>query len=105
MICDYQYQLPINIGDEMEFVSNCEKQLIGAKGLITRIDEYSLYWMPHDPKLRPYPNTPWNCEAVHLRRVLATEAVDPSRFPHSCPKCKAPAFVGFTSVDCSKGCK
>lgn len=27
---------------------------------------------------------------------------DPSRYPHSCPRCSAPAYIGFASVDCSR---
>lgn len=30
---------------------------------------------------------------------------DPKVFPHECPKCRAPAYIGFMKVDCSrKGC-
>src|SRR5690606_36963896 len=30
---------------------------------------------------------------------------DPSRYPHQCPRCTAPAYIGLVSVDCSrKGC-
>lgn len=25
-------------------------------------------------------------------------------YPHSCPRCQSPAYVGLLSVDCSKGC-
>jgi len=33
------------------------------------------------------------------------EHVDRSRFPHDCPRCGSPAYVGFTAVDCTKeGC-
>lgn len=26
-----------------------------------------------------------------------------TRFPHSCPRCGSPAYVGFSSVECSRG--
>jgi hypothetical protein len=26
------------------------------------------------------------------------------RYPHRCPRCGAPAFIGFNQVDCSKRC-
>lgn len=26
---------------------------------------------------------------------------DNKKFPHSCPKCRAPAYVGFLQIDCS----
>jgi hypothetical protein len=33
-------------------------------------------------------------------------AVDRARFPHACPRCKAPAYVGMLQVDCSRsGCR
>lgn len=28
--------------------------------------------------------------------------IDYSRFPHSCPRCKAPAYIGLASVECSQ---
>lgn len=32
-------------------------------------------------------------------------AKDPTRFPHACPRCAAPAYVGFLRVECSvAGC-
>lgn len=27
------------------------------------------------------------------------------RFPHKCPRCGSPAYLGFSSIDCSKGCQ
>jgi hypothetical protein len=30
---------------------------------------------------------------------------DRGRFPHDCPFCQRPAFVGFNQVDCSGGCR
>lgn len=32
-------------------------------------------------------------------------SVDPGRFPHSCPRCSGPAYVGFLEVDCQRGCR
>jgi hypothetical protein len=40
--------------------------------------------------------------------VVSTPSVqiDYSRFPHLCPRCKAPAFIGFMNVECSQeGCR
>lgn len=31
--------------------------------------------------------------------------IDRERYPHECPSCKAPAYIGLNSADCSKGCK
>ncbi len=30
---------------------------------------------------------------------------DPSRYPHVCPRCSGPAYVGAVEVDCARGCK
>jgi hypothetical protein len=29
---------------------------------------------------------------------------DRGRFPHSCPRCGGPAYVGLNDVDCAEGC-
>lgn len=48
--------------------------------------------------------------AVWMRNVQAIECAvpagpDPSKFPHVCPKCGSPAYIGFNSTECSKaGC-
>lgn len=28
-----------------------------------------------------------------------------NRYPKKCPKCSGPAYIGFLTVDCSRGCK
>jgi hypothetical protein len=37
---------------------------------------------------------------LHVRLSPA----DLSMFPHKCPKCSAPAYVGFSKVECSRRC-
>lgn len=32
------------------------------------------------------------------------DAVDLTRFPHCCPRCSKPAYIGFSVVECSAGC-
>lgn len=36
--------------------------------------------------------------------ILAASAIiaDPSHYPHVCPRCSAPAYIGLMSVDCSR---
>jgi hypothetical protein len=34
----------------------------------------------------------------------AASVKDP-HFPHTCTKCKGPAYIGFTSTECKRGCK
>jgi hypothetical protein len=42
---------------------------------------------------------------VVLVSVSDPPAVDRSRFPHSCPRCGSPAYVGLASAECSRaGC-
>lgn len=41
--------------------------------------------------------------------MFAAEKSKPTKkplreFPHVCPSCRGPAFIGFMSVDCSKKC-
>ncbi len=38
--------------------------------------------------------------------TLTTKATtDMSKYPHKCNRCGAPCYIGFSSVDCSAGCK
>lgn len=37
-----------------------------------------------------------------INRSTARIIADPSRYPHQCPRCSAPAYIGFMSVDCSR---
>lgn len=30
--------------------------------------------------------------------------VDKEKYPHICPKCKGPAFIGFNQIDCKRNC-
>lgn len=43
--------------------------------------------------------------ADRLKQARLACQVDPGRFPHTCPRCRAPAYVGFSDVDCSRGCR
>lgn len=37
--------------------------------------------------------------------LLPKRPPDRSRFPHDCPRCGRPAYVGLSDVDCSAGCE
>jgi len=58
--------------------------------------------------MRFTPPAPEYFRSVLLPRPWATwlePAVDPSRFPHTCPACEAPAYIGLRTVECSEaGC-
>lgn len=32
------------------------------------------------------------------------EAPRDDKYPHKCPRCGSPAYVGFSSIECSRGC-
>jgi hypothetical protein len=31
--------------------------------------------------------------------------IDMSKYPHKCPRCSNPAYIGFSVIDCSSNCK
>lgn len=39
-----------------------------------------------------------------LYQSSSSHVVETTEFPHKCPTCSAPAYIGFSRVDCSKGC-
>jgi hypothetical protein len=56
----------------------------------------------------PHGHTCWmlfpdDLEVIGDRGALVSRQ-EMSAFPHSCPRCSAPAYVGFVSIDCSAGC-
>lgn len=46
-------------------------------------------------------------DKMRVRVRYRAPVVDRSRFPHACPRCGQPAYVGATpaALDCSAGCK
>lgn len=56
---------------------------------------------------------PWKIDDVHddadIFEIVETVMTIPiqtarSAYPHTCPKCGQPAYVGFAKVDCSAAC-
>lgn len=46
-------------------------------------------------------------EILESLKLLPIERLDDrfrARYPHPCPRCAGPAYVGLNDVDCSKGC-
>lgn len=39
---------------------------------------------------------------LRVRRGVSTAVARDARFPHSCPRCAAPAYVGFSTIECSR---
>ena len=58
--------------------------------------------------IHPHTQTLAHKDAVYLLDDTATSSTittDFSRYPQTCPKCKAPAYLGLNEVNCSAGCK
>jgi hypothetical protein len=44
--------------------------------------------------------------AVDRSAGRPSDPIDLAQFPHQCPRCSSPAYVGLTSVECSRaGCE
>lgn len=40
---------------------------------------------------------------VKIPDDLIKSSIDHEKFPHECPKCKSPAYIGLSTVECSNG--
>lgn len=42
----------------------------------------------------------------HNVKAVASPQSKPGvgHYPHTCPRCSGPAYIGFTSVECQRGC-
>ena len=69
-------------------------------------------------KLVSVSQAPWALKNMAMRGLFPTYLASPQLFwwpidlspkdptyPHVCPRCNGPAFVGFLQVDCKKGCE
>lgn len=103
------------VGDEVEFAIECLMsgygeggvgiELKGVRGKILGFETVivdSVRWLPNDLKFRSKPNEDgyWRSGYEQLRLITSSG----KDFPHSCPKCGRPAYVGFSTIDCSSGC-
>lgn len=54
--------------------------------------------------------TSWDDDRAHLQafadfeKHILPQLPDPSRYPHVCPRCSGPAYIGAVEVDCARGC-
>lgn len=39
-----------------------------------------------------------------IETILSQSSTDLSKYPHKCPKCSSPCYIGFASIDCSNAC-
>lgn len=51
-----------------------------------------------------YLDSPEFIVEVNGNKTSATDSVR-NRYPHVCPRCKSPAYIGFVQVDCSTNCR
>lgn len=58
---------------------------------------YYLVKQVHDDALASFTRAKW--------QAVVARSTDPSRYPHICPRCNGPAYVGVVEMDCSRGCK
>jgi hypothetical protein len=66
-----------------------------------KANEHTVVWLsPPNPKSRYW----WTMEGEILKIFEATMVPNDARFPHVCPKCKGPAYKGFSSFECKAKC-
>lgn len=53
--------------------------------------------------LRLRGSSPW--AQARIAELEARNKVDLAKYPHQCPNCGSPAYVGLFLVDCSRNCK
>lgn len=90
-------------GDKVQ-VSDVTHRLFGVVVTLTKKAVFSRYWnasvegLAHDVQL-------WASDVLYVGP--ARGALKDPRFPHKCPRvgCGAPAYVGFSDLQCSKGCR
>lgn len=74
-----------------------QERMLGLLGIpVGRLPYLTGQWAVSPPKV-PY-------VGYQLTEVAVDEARD-HRYPHTCPRCNGPAYVGAVEVDCSRGCK
>lgn len=44
-------------------------------------------------------------ESDDVKKKCGLEQKKDPKYPHICPSCKGPAFIGLNQIDCKKGCK
>lgn len=83
-----------------------------VEGLLMRVwhDQHGNWWISIDDgqprgfsQVTMKAHTDWDCIEIippECRQRVAVAA----DYPHTCPRCGAPAYVGFAKVDCSAKC-
>ena len=100
--------------DEVEFIDDEKVHAVGGRLSLrgTRgkvLGEHGLYdgyvmWIPHNDLMRPGGTDDMYWISPE-RQLLVVSKVDTGKFPHKCPRCGFPAYVGLNSVDCSASCR
>src|SRR5690349_10862569 len=74
-----------------------QAKMIGDGYLLVKFDDFKWKTGFSPPEELDWCQCPISC-------VTLLEFKDMSKFPHKCPKCKSPAYIGFATVECSGGC-
>lgn len=102
------------MANEAERARELAREMVTVQNRIAKAIGYDDLVVPMPPRLLDdqQPMTPERAAgyAGMHDMVLRTPSpfspsVDPSRYPHTCPRCSGPAYVGAVEVDCPRGCK
>jgi len=53
----------------------------------------------------PFPRMGYDLvKLVNEKTSTASPTPSSDKYPHKCPRCGSPAYLGFSSVECSMGC-
>jgi hypothetical protein len=84
--------------------------LFGVEGVIKKIDTSIgfAYWEPIDSNHRSVPVGTWAvsfeqlepCPLMRVNLVIEKAEKKETRYPHKCPKCGNPAYIGFSTIEC-----
>lgn len=47
----------------------------------------------------------WESLQRRVSECITAVMNDINRYPHTCPRCQGPAYIGAVEVDCAGGCK
>ncbi len=47
---------------------------------------------------------PWEFKVKRAGHNTSSSEPYPNLFPHICPRCKGPAYIGFATVECQRSC-
>ncbi len=104
-----------NAAVEIDRRARAKQQMIDRWTAVSEVDTFSIIrYEPDKRKLVPMnPNGFKHIEFPQIKNIDPTpiqdhwkSEIDLARFPHRCPRCQNPAYIGFSTVECSaEGCR